>query len=88
MSNLVGMWALILDDKEKIKTTVYILGKADDEIYIVQAVGAIDGVPNIAKLTHVSKMMDWIFLPSKEIADEVMKDYWDNGNTLRYKLTI
>lgn len=88
MSNLVGMWALIIDENEKLKSTVFIYGKAEDEIYIVQAVGALDGVPNIAKLIHVSKMMDWIFLPSREIADDVINDYRKNGNTFNVKLVI
>lgn len=87
MSNLVGMWALILDEKEKLKTMVYIQGKADDEIYIVQVVSPLDGSTNIAKLINISKMMEWIFLPSREIADDVINDY-RNNNSFRFKAEI
>lgn len=87
MSNLVGMYGLILDKNDRIKQFVFISGKAEDKIYIVQVVSLLIGAPNVAKLCHVSKIMKWILLPTREIADEVLEDMRKN-KVLRYKLNF
>lgn len=86
MSNLVGMWAFIMDipESDTIKMTVFIQGKVDDDHFIVQAISALDGSPNIARIVKVEHMYDWVFLPDKATADYVFEDYCRHKR-LRFK---
>jgi hypothetical protein len=68
MSNLVGMWAIIMY-KEVWKYTCFIYGKADDEYYIVQINNALTGAPLTCKLATLKQMTDWIFIPSQEVME-------------------
>ncbi len=88
MSNLVGMWAAIWKGDE-LQNKVYIYGKADEKHYIVQVLSALTGFPNIAKLVTVEQMKDqnWDFFPTKEIAEEVLREYYEK-NVRRYKFVI
>jgi hypothetical protein len=81
--NLVGSWALVWKDN-KLLCKLFIYGKADESHYIVQALGAITGDPNICKVFHVSEMKDWVFAPTKEIAEEILDDYYTTKKN-RYK---
>lgn len=83
MSNLVGMWALIFkeEDKNVLRVTAYISGKCGssndgNDYYIVQAINALTGEPSTAKIFRISDMGNWVFLPTKEIAETVLNDYW------------
>jgi hypothetical protein len=78
MSNLVGMWAIIWDNEGKLKAKAFIQGKADEKYFIVQAINALTGEPNVAKLMTIEQMIDWTFLPNLEVAQFVFDDYYDN----------
>ena len=79
MSNLVGMWAFLIGDDKKIKFQAFINGKASNEYFIVQAIGAMDGVPNIAKLMTLKELSDWVIIPADTI-DDVLTDYYKHGS--------
>ena len=84
MSNLVGMWAFIWDG-DSLKKRVFIMGKADDQHYIVQAINSLTGATNVCKLVHIKDMLHWTFYPTRELADECYNDWCDQGVN-RYKL--
>ncbi|MBC3788659.1 hypothetical protein [Spirosoma utsteinense] len=73
-TSLVDMWANIWQG-DTLFRQVFIMGKADDNYYIVQFLNVLTGEPNVARVMHISQMLDWQFLPTKEIAEEVMADY-------------
>ncbi len=77
MSNLVGMYALIWheDDNDKLKAKAFIYGKADETYYIVQAINAMTGVPNVSKLMTIEQIKDWTFIPNQEILNDILDDY-------------
>lgn len=77
MSNLVGMYAAIKLDGKFIQMA-YIYGKAG-KYYVVQAINAITGTPNIAKLVKPKKMLEWVFFNSSELATEWLKQYHEVG---------
>lgn len=86
MSNLVGMWAFIWSDDEqtKLHRTVFIYGKADEKHYIVQAINALTGEPNVAKLKTIEDMKDWTFVPTVELVKELRADL-EKHKENRYK---
>ena len=86
MSNLVGMWANIWD-KDTLLRHVFIQGKADDGYYIVQFINAITGDLNVARIVHISEMLDWQLLPTKEIAEDVLIDY-NHHRTNRFSINL
>lgn len=77
MTNLVGMRALIWDNEGSLKAKAFICGKADEKYYIVQAIDTFTGNPNVAKLMTIEQMIEWTFLPTSEITEYVLKDYYD-----------
>lgn len=86
MSNLVGMWAFIWQDN-KIKNRVFVFGKANDDYYIIQAISALTGEPNVCKLIQLKDMINWTFYHTKEIADEAY-EYWCENKINLYKFDI
>jgi len=78
MSNLVGMYAFRVEDGV-IKRRYFIAGKANNEYFIVQAVNAMTGEPNVAKLWTIKELSELYIIPTREIADEIMEDYRKNG---------
>lgn len=91
MSNLVGMYAIIFREKQYEGTTynVYISGKATVDTFIVQAIGGLTGAPNVARLVHIDQMKDWLILPTKEIAEQVLSDWSKQGyKEFRFKFDI
>lgn len=70
MSNLVGLWARIPDENGETKNVVFIYGKADDEFFLVQAISAISGEPNVIRLVRLKEMLDWVFYSCHELLDE------------------
>lgn len=75
--NLIGMYAIVfLEEQYKGKTyTVFITGQATDDTFIVQVVSPLTGQPNVARLVNIKDMKDWLILPTREIADEVLEDW-------------
>lgn len=78
MSNLVGCWALVWD-QEQLRHTVFVYGKADDSVYLVQFINALTGEPNLLKLYHLKDMMAWDFFDNRELLDEILAKYHDSG---------
>ncbi len=78
MSNLVGMYAFMLEDN-KIKARIYITGKADNRYFICQVISPLSGDLNIAKLMTLDQLKDWIIIPNQELANEILADYFKNG---------
>lgn len=85
--DLVDMWALIWNNEGQLIQKVFIYGKVNDSNYIVQAINSLSGSPNVAKIVHIDKMTDWTFLPSLEIANEVLADY-EKHKTNRFTLSF
>lgn len=86
MSNLVNMWAFIWNEN-KLLSRVFILGKADDQHYIVQAINALTGSPNVCKIVELKDMVNWIFYPNINIAEDCYKDYLKH-NLNRYDFDL
>ena len=78
LSGLVGMWAVLIVDNEW-NQTVFIRSMADDEYYICQSIGALDGQPNVARLLTINDLSEWFIIPSREIYQEILSDYHRNG---------
>ena len=87
MSNLVGLWAVIRNEEGKIKNTVFIYGKADDEHFLVQAVSALSGEPNVIRIVHLRDMIEWVFYADSELLGEE-HDQEARQGSVRYKLEI
>ena len=87
MSNLVGLWAVIRNEEGKIKNTVFIYGKADDEHFLVQAVSALSGEPNVIRIVHLRDMIEWVFYANSELLGEEHVNEARQGS-VRYKLEI
>jgi hypothetical protein len=85
MSNLVNMYAFIWDGEDKLRATVFIYGKADDDHYIVHGIEGIGGVANVCKIVHLKDMIQWTFYPTRELAEDAYTDYSNNGRN-RYKI--
>jgi hypothetical protein len=92
MSNLVGMFALLVDVKSKsILKKCYIKGKASNKFFLIQAIGMF-GTPNVCKLITVDSLTNdelgqWYYVPDNCI-DDILDDYYSNGNTFRYEFDI
>lgn len=86
MSNLVGMYAIIWND-EKYKNVLFILGKADDQYYIVQGISVMTGEPNVCRLVKIEDMAGWTFYPNRAIIDDCLRDF-DRHGVNRFKLII
>lgn len=86
MSNLVGMYAAVWIE-DSLKYQVYICGKANENLYIVQAINALTGEPNVAKLVSIDQMKDWDFLPTMDIATMYFSDY-EKKKERRYTLHL
>ena len=84
MSNLVNMWAFVWEG-DVLKKQYFVLGKADDQHYIIQAINSMTGETNVCKIVELKDMMDWIFYPTKEIVNMVIADYAKTGVN-RYKI--
>lgn len=78
MSNLVGMFAFFIKE-EKVKARIFIIGKADNSHFICQFISPFTGEPNVAKLLTIDELKDWVIIPSQELADEIFRDYCQNG---------
>lgn len=74
MSNLVGMYAFVLEGKQ-IKKYIYICGKADNNHFICQAISPLTSQPNMAKLKTIEQMKEWIILPDAYIANYMYDIY-------------
>lgn len=83
MSNLVGCYLFVIED-EKIKRTGFVYGKAEDH-YLIQWHNAMTGSPMQCQLFTVLQMVDWMFCPTREIADEIAEDYSKHGR-VRYSM--
>lgn len=82
--NIIGMWAFIWDEDTLVRR-LFIYGKADENYYIVQAINALTGEPNVCKIFHIDEMKEWVFYPNRELVDEVFNEYCDRKIN-RYKL--
>ena len=78
MSNLIGMYAFRVEEGF-VKRRYFIAGKANNEYFIVQAISAMTGEPNVAKLWTIKELLELYIIPTREIADEVMADCIKNG---------
>ncbi len=78
MSNLVGMYAFLIEE-DKIKSRIFITGKADNAYFICQVISPLTGEPNIAKLLKLEQLKDWIIIPKQDLANEILADYYKNG---------
>ena len=87
MSNLVGLWAVILNEEGKIKNTVFIYGKVDDEHFLVQALSALSGEPNVIRIVHLRDMIEWVFYANSELLGEELENESRQGS-VRFKLEI
>lgn len=87
MSNLVGLWAVIRNEEGNIKNTVFIYGKADDDHFLVQAVSALSGEPNVIRIVHLRDMIEWVFYADLELLGEEHANEARRGS-VRYKLEI
>ncbi len=87
MSNLVGLWAVIRNEKGKIKNVVFIYGKADDEHFLVQAVSSLSGIPNVIRIVHLRDMIEWVFYANSELLWEERENEARQGRA-RYILEI
>lgn len=77
-TNLVGMYAFLIKDKTLL-SRVYVLGKADDTHYICQFISPLTGEYNIANILSVEELKYWQIIPTLELANEVLQDYYKNG---------
>lgn len=84
MSNLVGLWARIRCEKQY---TVFIYGKASDDYYLVQAVSALSGQPNVMRIVHLMDMLEWSFFADSDILQDDLDFDLKNGKP-RYALDI
>lgn len=64
---LVGLWAVTRNDEGEIIYRLYIYGKVDDNHFIVQALSAFDGSPNILAVVHLRDMLNWTFYEDPEL---------------------
>jgi hypothetical protein len=78
MSNLVGMYAFLIEEDE-IKATIFITGKADNTYFICQIISPLTGEPNIAKLMTLEQLKNWVIIPKQDLANEIFADYFKNG---------
>jgi len=78
MSNLVGMYAFKLTEDRKIESQFFIKGKASNKYFIVQSISALDGAPNVAKLITLKQLVLCVIVPTKQLADEILDDYYKN----------
>ena len=78
MSNLVGMYAFLIEE-DKIKARIFITGKADNTYFICQVISPLTGEPNIAKLMTLEQLKNWIIITKRDLANEVLDDYFKNG---------
>ena len=85
MSNLVGMYAFLIED-DKIKARIFIIGKADNTYFICQVISPLTGELNIAKLMTLEQLKNWIIIPKQDLANEILDDYFKNG--WRYGVTF
>lgn len=85
--DLVGMHVYLIE-KGEIKKRAYIMGRANSNYYIVQAINEVTGDPNVARLMHVKELAKWHIMPTTEIANYTFDDYLDNDNKWRYIFEI
>jgi hypothetical protein len=85
MSNLVGMYAFLIKE-EKIRARVFIRGKANNTYFICQVISAMTGEPNIAKLMTAQELVEWVIIPTQDLANSIYNDYCDSGRW-RYGLS-
>ena len=85
MSNLVGMYAFLIEE-DKIKARIFITGKADNTYFICQVISPLTGEPNIAKLMTLEQLKNWVIITKRDLANEVLDDYFKNG--WRYGVTF
>ena len=78
MSNLVGMYAFLIEE-DKIKARIFIIGKADNTYFICQVISPLTGEPNIAKLMTLEQLKNWIIIPKQDLANKILADYFKNG---------
>jgi hypothetical protein len=86
MSNLVGMYAVLLDSEDVIIAKIFITGKADNRYFICQVISPFDGTGNVCKLMTLEQLKDWYIIPTKEVFAEILNDYLKNG--WRYSITF
>jgi len=87
MSNLVGLWSVIRNKDGKIKNAVFIYGKADDEHFLVQAISALSGEPNVIRIVHLRDMMEWVFYANSKLLMEEIANEARRGSVC-FKLEI
>jgi len=75
MSNLVNCYALLIRD-QKLIAQAFVLGKASNEYFILQFVSPLDGNPNICKLKKLDELTEWVFIPNKDLAEQMLDDYY------------
>jgi len=72
--SIVGMYASIWGGKN-LKHMVFIYGRVNDTTFIVQAINMLLGEPNVCKVVNVADMKDWLFYPTRELAENCYDDY-------------
>lgn len=87
MSNLVGLWATIRNEEGKIKNSVFVYGKADDDHFLVQAISALSGEPNVIRIVNLREMLEWTFYASSDLLSEEIENEGRHGR-VRYTLEI
>ena len=85
MSNLVGKWAIIPSEDNRIQYQAFILGSAK-KYYIVQLIDCF-GTPNICKLVKAKHMKSWIICPTKDIFNDVWREC-DNNNGIIHNVRL
>jgi len=78
MSNLVGMYAFLIEE-DIIKATIFITGKADNTYFICQVISPATGEPTIARLMTLGQLKDWVIIPKLDLLIEILTDYYKNG---------
>lgn len=81
MSNLVGKVCFVWRSDTLIMRGI-VVGKVEPMYYLVQAIGAMDGVGTSMQIYHIDEMIGWEFWEDGPMAGEAYYSYLKNRENL------
>lgn len=77
--SIIGMWAVVPSDDSEWAMTGFVRSKINDDLYLIQAISALTGEPNVLRIVPLKDMITWRYFDDATQLNYVHERYWEDN---------